>query len=56
MATYKIIDANMLRKVFCDMLTDLHDDAAPEEYMQAIGMKKYMDRLIQIIEEGDITK
>lgn len=56
MATYKIIDANLLRKAFCDLLTDLHDDAAPDSYSQEIGAKKYMDKLIQIIEEGDIAK
>lgn len=53
MATYKIIDANRLREVFCDMLTELHDDGSPDAYLQEIGAKKYMDKLIKMIEEDN---
>lgn len=56
MAQYKIIDANFLRRLFCDMLDELHDDGSPEAYSQEIGAKKFMDKIIEKIEEGDITK
>lgn len=47
---YKIIDSNLLRKEFCDMLTELHDRQTEEAYHEEIGARTYMERLIELIE------
>lgn len=56
MATYKIIDADFLRRLFCDFIAELHDDGSPDAYLQEIGAKKYMDKIIEEIEGGITTK